>query len=110
MVLSLDEATVWSLPVDLAYDYFSENRAEFRSEATTTSRHCIYPQEFHNTLIGNPKIADAMTQPQFSLDLRMPMGLTYVRALSDGAYLNAEGELNGTRTPFQELSVYEATG
>lgn len=108
MVLRLDKETVWSLPVDLAYDYFSEQRAEFRSEATVTSRHCIYPMAFQESLNDNPKLASALAQPQFSIDLRMPMGLTYVRAFSDGGRLDAEGELTGARQPFQEFSVYEA--
>ncbi|MDJ0686042.1 MAG: hypothetical protein QNJ84_15205 [Alphaproteobacteria bacterium] len=110
IVLGLDDQTVWSLPIDIAYDYFTEQRAEFRTEATVTSRHCIYPQEFHDTLMGNPKISDAMVRQGFTLDLRMPLALTYIRALSDGAYLDAGAELNGTRTPFQDLRVYETSG
>lgn len=99
---------VWSLPVDISYDYFPTGDIEFRTETVLAPKHVMMPATFHTQLqTTNAQVIDAMTIPNASVDLFLPADLTYLKILANGRCFTADGQASDTPMTYEYLRVFE---
>lgn len=108
IVIRLDETRIWSLPVDVGYDFLDGAAAEFRTHCIPVSSHCVNPKGFADTLVeANPQVAAQMKDPLFAFERTMPMTTTHLRVRATGEYFDTEGELTESPQRFLSARVYE---
>ena len=90
LTIGFEGGRMWSLPVDISYDYYPTGAIEFRTETLLTSKHVVMPESFHAELAAtNGQVIDAMKHPSANLELFMPADITFLKILADGRFHTA---------------------
>lgn len=110
ITIQKNSGNAWSLPVEIAYDYFTENSLVFTTEAIPTSRHCLHPKQFYESVIAqNPNSVTLMSNPHFNAKTDFAMELTYLKVLDDGRFMTWKDEALNTSQTWDNIQVFSDT-
>lgn len=108
IVVGLPGSRLWSVPVDISYDYFESGEIEFTTETVLTSKHVVMPQSFHNQLgANNAHVIEAMSHPNADLDLFLPAETTHLKVKADGSFASPSHDQNSRTETYEFLKVFE---
>ncbi len=107
-VFALGDDRIWSIPVDILYDFLPDGRMELTTENYVLSSHCLRPSAFKKSLQqGNENLEASMSNPNFMFETWMPSDLTYLKLREDGTVENATKTNPGLPSHYEWLKIFE---
>lgn len=107
-VVDLGDGRVNSLPIDISYDYFADERLEFRTETFAISSHLTKPKRFGDDLraVLSEKGIEP-ENPSFYFGQHFDLAWTFYHFYADGSYSDTPGDTERNRGRYASLRIYE---
>lgn len=107
IVILFDDDRLWSVPLDILYDYRPHGSLTGRSESYVTAYHNLVPKRFAEwAKTSSSGAVDPFLNPRFEFDEFMQMALTYLKVDVSGNAWTIDEEVKNRPSKYEWLKIF----